>query len=122
MSSKIRKLNIEAGFPSPADDYLEEPLDLNDLITHPEATFFTRMESNALHGDGIYEGDLLVVNRALKPRPGDMVIAIVEDTFLARKLVSKDGSLVLEQDPESFLPLKDLEIWGVISNVIRRLR
>ena len=80
------------------------------------------MEGDALKEAGIFSGDLLVLNRALQPSPGDIVLAIVEDELLARKLINKQGHLYLEYAPGEIRPVQKVEIWGVISTVIRSLR
>ncbi len=70
---------VSAGFPSPADDFMETPLDIREhLIKHPSATFFARAEGDSMTGFGIFSGDLLIVDRALQPQHGDVVIAAID--------------------------------------------
>ena len=79
--------SVSAGFPSPADEYLEGKLDLNQhLIPHPLAIFFVRVSGNSMVGAGIYEGDLLIVDRSLEPRDGKVVIAVVNGELLVKRL------------------------------------
>ena len=71
--------SVVAGFPSPAEQYLETPLDLNELLVkRPAATYFVRVEGESMIGEGIHDGDLLVVDRSLRPASGDVIIASVE--------------------------------------------
>lgn len=78
---------VTAGFPSPADDYLEGALDLNEhLIPHPSATFFARAEGDSMRGRGIFPGDLLVVDRAIKPAHGMVVVASVNGELTCKVL------------------------------------
>ena len=80
--------SVVAGFPSPAEQYLEPPLDLNDLLVkRPAATFFVRVEGDSMIGAGIHDGDLLVVDRSLSPASGSVVIACLDGEFTVKRLV-----------------------------------
>ena len=110
---------ISAGFPSPADDYLDIGIDLNQtLIQHPSSTFFLRVSGNSMTGAGIQNGDLLIVDRSLNPFPGQIVIAVLDGSFTLKRLIRKNGVLYLEAEHPSY-PLLDLRnyldvhIWGV---------
>ena len=88
---------VAAGFPSPADDYVEVGIDLNDqLIRHPTSTFFLRVSGESMLGAGIHDGDLLVVDRSLDPRPGRVVVAVLDGEFTLKRLVQHHGRLRLE--------------------------
>ncbi|MBO0721589.1 MAG: translesion error-prone DNA polymerase V autoproteolytic subunit [Blastocatellia bacterium] len=104
------------GFPSPADDYLQRALDLNDhLVPHPISTFFIEVKGDALAGEKIFDGDTLVVDRAADIRPGHIVVAVFNGEFLLRKLVQQEGRLLLfSGDPgENPIELNETcEIWG----------
>ena len=79
--------SVVAGFPSPAEQYLEPPLDLNELLVrHPAATYFVRVEGDSMVGAGIRDGDLLVVDRSLRPADGDVIIASVDGDFTVKTL------------------------------------
>ena len=79
--------SVVAGFPSPAEQYLEPPLDLNELLVkRPAATYFVRVQGDSMEGRGIHDGDLLVVDRSLDPRDGDVVIAAVDGEFTVKTL------------------------------------
>ena len=79
--------SVVAGFPSPAEQYLEPPLDLNELLVRcPAATYFVRVEGDSMSGAGIHDGDLLVVDRSLRPADGDVIIASVDGDFTVKTL------------------------------------
>ncbi|GGO76772.1 protein impA' [Marinobacterium nitratireducens] len=118
---------VSAGFPSPAQDYIERSLDLNELcIKRPAATFFVRAEGESMIEAGIFSGDILIVDRSLDPVHGDIVIASVDGEFTVKRL-SLRPSLRLEAANASYsaIELRDeseLEIFGVVTNVIHALR
>jgi len=79
--------SVKAGFPSPADDFVETRLDLNEyLIDHPEATFFVRVSGDSMIRAGIHTGDILIVDRSLEPKNNDIVIAIIDGEFTVKRL------------------------------------
>ena len=83
---------VAAGFPSPADDYVEVGIDLNEqLIRHPTSTFFLRVSGDSMTGAGIHDGDLLVVDRSLDPRPGRIVVAVLDGGFTLKRLARHRG-------------------------------
>jgi len=90
---------IPAGFPSPADDYVEARLDLNQhLIRHPEASFFVRVKGDSMHGAGIYAGELLIVDRALKAADGRIVIAGIDGELTVKRLRLNGGKASLHPE------------------------
>ncbi len=93
MSSKAKRSgSVVAGFPSPAEQYLEPPLDLNELLVkRPAATYFVRVEGDSMVGAGIRDGDLLVVDRSLRPADGDVIIASVDGDFTVKTLRLGNG-------------------------------
>ena len=118
---------VAAGFPSPADDYVEVGIDLNDqLIRHPTSTFFLRVSGDSMTGAGIHDGDLLVVDRSLDPRPGRVVVAVLDGGFTLKRLARHRGRLRLEAANPDYPPLEledcgDMQIWGVAIHVIHPL-
>ena len=118
---------VAAGFPSPADDYLENQLDLNEhLIKHPAATFFVQVAGDSMIGAGIHSGDILVVDRALEAVDKKVVIAAVHGEFTVKRLRKYKDRLVLMPENNKYKPLSieneaDLEIWGVVTSVIHML-
>ena len=84
--------SVVAGFPSPAEQYLEPPLDLNELLVkRPAATYFVRVQGDSMSGAGISDGDLLVVDRSLRPADGDVIIASVDGDFTVKTLRLGNG-------------------------------
>ncbi|MFC1693639.1 LexA family protein [Candidatus Latescibacterota bacterium] len=118
---------VPAGFPSPADDYVERKLDLNTcLIRHPAATFFVRVSGDSMTGAGIHSGDLLIVDRALEPVDGGVVIACVDGELMVKRIRKRDGKLFLVPDNREYDPIEitedmDLTVWGVATTVIHNL-
>ena len=118
---------VSAGFPSPAEDYLEGKLDLNKhLIEHPAATFFVRVSGDSMLGAGIHCGDLLIVDRALEATDGRVIIAVVNGELLVKRLHIKGKYLSLIADNPNYPPLQitaetEFQTWGVVTNVIHPL-
>ncbi len=117
-----------AGFPSPADDYVEEALDLNDLIVrNPPATFMMRVSGRSMEPAGIYDGDLLVVDRSLQTRPGDIVIAYLNGELTVKRIAMHNGRLALVADDRAYPPIEiteamNFEVWGVVTHMVRCVR
>ena len=115
--------SVRAGFPSPADDYLEQALDLNEhVIQHPAATYYVRAQGESMMRVGIHDGDLLVVDRALEPVHGDIVIAALDGELTCKILDLKKRRLLSGNDV--FPPIElgedaELVIEGVITHSIR---
>ncbi|MBA3858346.1 MAG: DNA polymerase V [Cyanobacteria bacterium PR.3.49] len=115
-----------AGFPSPADDYLEKSLDLNELlITNKVATFFMRVEGDALKASGIRNGDILIVDRSINAVPGKIVVAVIAGELVVRRVESQDGKFVLtSDDPDVAAEVfdgEDVQIWGVATTSVHPL-
>jgi DNA polymerase V len=120
---------VRAGFPSPADDFAAKRQDLNELlITHPTATFFWRVRGTSMQGAGIADGDILVVNRALAPRHGDVVVAEVDNDFTVKYLFQRNGRVKLQAADPTFPDIvferdgQRLAIVGVVTCTIKRFR
>lgn len=118
---------VKAGFPSPAQDYVERTLDLNELcIRHPNATFFVRVEGDSMIEAGIYDGDVLVVDRSVDAEHGDIVVAAVGNEFTVKELCTRPSLMLLPRNP-AYKPIRprngeELNIFGVVTNVIRQMR
>ena len=118
---------VSAGFPSPADDYIDRNLDLNELmIANPAATFFVRVAGDSMIGAGINHDDILVVDRSLSPVSGKVVIAILNGELTVKRLMKTENScrLVAENpayDPIELVEENECEIWGVVTYVIHSL-
>jgi DNA polymerase V len=118
---------ISAGFPSPADDFIDARLDLNEfLIAHPAATFFVRVEGTSMIEAGIHPGDILIVDRALEAKPGSIVIAVIDGEFTVKRFHCAGGRRLLLAENPRFSPIEitegmNAEVWGVVSYVIHRV-
>lgn len=115
---------VSAGFPSPAEDYIEGKLDLNQhLIPHPLATFFVRVSGDSMLGAGIHSGDLLIVDRSLEARDGTIIIAVVNGELLVKRLNYRHRQPYLVAENPEYPELKiteamEFQIWGVVTSVI----
>ncbi|MBV2129220.1 translesion error-prone DNA polymerase V autoproteolytic subunit [Arsukibacterium indicum] len=118
---------VMAGFPSPAQDYIERTLDLNELcVRHPTATFFVRVEGDSMIDAGIFDGDVLVVDRALDAEHGDIVVAAVGNEFTVKQLATRPALQLLPRNA-AYPPIclrdgDELNIFGVVTNVIRQMK
>lgn len=117
---------VSAGFPSPADDYVEKTLDLNELcVKHPAATYFVRVTGNSMQGKGIFSGDVLVVDKAVTPTHGDIVIACIDSEFTVKELSLNPVGLIAHHPSYKNTWLKDeqsLEVFGVVRSIVRNLK
>jgi DNA polymerase V len=117
---------VSAGFPSPAQDYVEQTLDLNDLcIRRPAATFFVRVEGDSMIEAGIFHNDILVVDRSVKPVHGDIVVAQVDGGFTVKELCLQPTLMLLPRN-STYQPIlladdNELQIFGVVTNVVRQM-
>ncbi len=115
---------IRAGFPSPADDYLDKKLDLNEfLIKHPAATFFVKVKGESMIKAGIHSGDILVVDRSLEPRDKKIVIAVLNGEFTVKRVRKMKDKLYLVSENDDYPPIEikdgaDFEVWGIVVHVI----
>ena len=124
--------SVVAGFPSPAEQYLEPPLDLNELLVkRPAATYFVRVEGDSMIGVGIHDGDLLVVDRSLTPADGDVVIAALDGEFTVKRLGIGEKGLgivyrLIPENPEFEEVViqagQDFVIWGVVTACVHSLK
>ena len=118
---------MPAGFPSPADDFLEKRLDLNEyLIKNPPATFLVRVSGQSMKDVGIFDGDMLVVDKSLQPVSGSVVVAIVHGEFTVKTLKMQGMRTYLlpangQYRPIEVTPEMDCVVWGVVASVIRKL-
>lgn len=117
---------ISAGFPSPADDYIELKIDLNCyLVKNPAATFYVRVKGNSMENAGIYEGDILVVDRALPPKENNIAICVIAGEFTVKRLTLREGRIYLLAENTGYLPIEitnetDFQIWGIVAYIIHK--
>ncbi|MEE2003239.1 translesion error-prone DNA polymerase V autoproteolytic subunit [Alkalimonas sp. MEB108] len=118
---------VAAGFPSPAQDYVERMLDLNELcIQHPNATFFVRVEGDSMIDAGIHSNDVLVVDRSIDAVHGDIVVAEVSGEFTVKELCTKPYLQLNPKNP-AYQPIRlrsgdELNIFGVVTSVVRQMK
>ncbi len=117
---------VSAGFPSPADDYLELSLDLNQyLIKHPSATFYVRVKGDSMVNAGIFDGDLLIVDKSLEPKNDSIVVCVINGEFTVKKLKKSGEKLYLiprnpEYHPTQISEEMDFQVWGVVTYTIHK--
>ncbi|ALZ77866.1 translesion error-prone DNA polymerase V autoproteolytic subunit [Rheinheimera sp. F8] len=117
---------VAAGFPSPAQDYVEQTLDLNELcVKRPAATFFVRVEGDSMIEAGILSNDILIVDRSVRPAHGDIVVAQVNNEFTVKELQLKPKLMLVPRN-SAFSPIEladeaELQIFGVVTNVLRQM-
>ena len=120
--------SISAGFPSPAEDYIELGIDLNKhLIKNPISTFFLRVSGNSMNNAGIYNNDLLIIDRSINPVPGHIVVALLDGEFTLKRLIKKQDNYYLKADKENYPAINlyeyiDIQIWGVAIYSIHELQ
>ena len=118
--------SIPAGFPSPAEDHIDIPLDLNEhLIRHPAATFYVYAKGNSMQNSGIYDGDLLIVDRAVEPKLKNIVIAIIDGEFTVKRISKIKNKIYLLPDNKEYQPIEikdslNFQIWGVVIYTIHK--
>jgi DNA polymerase V len=118
--------NVQAGFPSPAEDLGAQRIDLAQLlIKHSQATYFLRASGHSMTEAGIFDGDILVVDRAIKPRNTHIVVAIVDGDFTVKQLYQRAGRMKLKAANPTYADItpKDgqtIEIWGVVTSTIKQ--
>lgn len=120
---------IRAGFPSPAQDYLSESIDLNkDLIRHPASTFYARVIGDSMAGEGITEGDILVIDKSVDPEHGDLAVCCLDGEFTLKRLrFMSDNRLYLMPSNRKYRPIEitretDFSVWGVVLYTIKANR
>lgn len=117
---------VPAGFPSPADDYLDMDLNLHDyLVQHPSATFCVKAIGDSMVDAGIKSSDVMVVDRALTPKNNDIVLAVVNGEFTVKRIKKNEDELYLMPANENYRPMKitedmDFQVWGVVTFIIHK--
>lgn len=118
---------VAAGFPSAADDYVQERLDLNRaLIQHPDATYFARASGDSMRDAGIHDGDILVVDCAVDPRDGHVAVVAIDGELTVKRLKEDGGALYLVPANPAYSPIKvspeaDIRIWGVVTYAVHKV-
>jgi len=119
---------VMAGFPSPANDYIENELNFKDLfLKNASSTFFVRVEGNSMMKAGILDGDILVVDKSLEPKDDSIIVCYLDGEFTVKKVKKEKGILYLMPENSAFSPIKiedhaDFRPWGIATFVIHKLR
>lgn len=119
---------IHAGFPSPATDYMTQAIDLNrELVKHPAATFYGRVVGDSMIDAGVDEGDILVIDRALEAKDGDMAVCFVDGEFTLKYLdFTEDGLTLVPANPRypkiQITEGVDFKMWGVVTYIIKKVK
>lgn len=120
---------IRAGFPSPAQDYITETIDLNrDLIPHPTSTFYGRVVGDSMSGEGITDGDILIIDKSIEPENGDLAVCCLDGEFTLKRLrIMRDGSIFLIPSNPHYKPIdvstaSKFMVWGVVLYTIKSNR
>lgn len=118
---------ISAGFPSPADDFLDINIDLNKhLIKNPSTTFYGKVRGNSMIDAGIHDGDLLIIDKSLEPKNNKIAICYIDGEFTVKRIKIEKDTVWLIAENKDYKPIKvtkdnDLIIWGLVINVIKYL-
>lgn len=116
---------ISAGFPSPADDFLDTSIDLNkELIKNKSTTFFARVKGNSMIGAGINDGDLLIIDKSIKPKSGNIAVCFIDGDFTVKRIDITMDVIWLVAENKNYKPIKvtadnDFTIWGIVTNIIK---
>lgn len=127
LSQPFFTAKVSAGFPSPAGDYVEGRLDLNKhLIKNSAATFFVRVSGDSMEGAGIHNDDILVVDRSLEPKSGNVIIAVLDGELTVKRIRIRRKRIFLEPENEKYAVSEvskesDFQVWGVVTNVVHAL-
>ena len=118
--------SVQAGFPSPAEDYIDMDLDLHDhLVKNPSSTFCVKAIGESMRDAGIQSGDVMIVDRSLDPKNRSIVLAVIDGDFTVKRVNVNDKELYLMPENDNFTPIKiteemDFQIWGVVTFIIHK--
>lgn len=127
LSFPLYNSQVQAGYPSPSEDIPAEKLDMGSyLVQNPGSTFFVKVVGESMNGAGIFPDDLLIVDRSIKATNGDVVVAVVDGEFTVKRLFITKSKIELRPENKKFAPIvfeneSEMNIWGVVRNVIHRV-
>lgn len=125
MALPVCEVAVRAGFPSPADDFIVERLDIMQLLVrHPQATYFWRVRGDSMHEAGIEDGSIIAVDRAVRPRHGSIVVAIVDGECTVKYLHQRAGRIKLKAANATYPDIvprdgQTIVVWGVVSGCVK---
>lgn len=117
---------LRAGFPSPADDFLEVKIDFNkEYIKNKDATFYARVKGNSMKNAGIFDGDVLVIDRSIEPQNDKIAVCVIDGEFTVKRIKIDEGVVWLIPENEEFLPIKvtadnEFIVWGIVTASIKK--
>ncbi len=124
--TELYSYHIPAGFPSPAENFLEKRLDLNEfLIKNQAATFLIRVKGHSMEKAGIFDGDILVIDRSVEPSNGRIVLGVLNGEFTVKRIEKKGSKVILKPENDAFNPIEltpemNFRIWGVVTFAIHK--
>ena len=116
---------ISAGFPSPADDFLELSIDLNkELVKHPSTTFYGKVKGDSMKDAGFNHGDLLIIDKSLQPSDGKIAVCFIDGDFTVKRIKKDKDCIWLVAENKNYHPIKvtkdnDFIVWGMVTNIIK---
>jgi DNA polymerase V len=129
-SSKVSlpyiEAGVSAGFPSPAEDYTEQRIDLNSiLIKNPSSTFYAKVNGNSMKDAGVYDGDIVIIDKSLTPGHDSLLVCFIDGEFTLKKVRKVNDDLFLIPENPDFRPIKispesDFRLWGVVTYTIHK--
>ncbi|MDB4533877.1 translesion error-prone DNA polymerase V autoproteolytic subunit [Vicingaceae bacterium] len=125
LSLQLVENGISAGFPSPADDFLDASIDLNKaLIKNKDATFYGRVKGDSMINGGLSDGDLLIIDKSLEPKNGKIAVCFIDGEFTVKRIKLEKDLIWLMPENKKYRPIKvtsdnDFVIWGIVTNVIK---
>lgn len=120
--------SVSCGFTSPAEDHIENQLSLDEyLVSNPNATFFVRASGDSMTGAGIFDGDLLIIDRSIEQKNNHIVLAILDTEFTVKRLVKQNNEIILKAENDQYSdihvkPHQHFMVWGVVVHVIHHLK
>lgn len=127
LSLPLFSYNIQAGFPSPAEDHIEQTLDLNDLlVTNPPATFYLKVNGYSMKDSGILDGDILIVDRSIKAMHNAIIVAELNAEFIVRRFIVDSSGITLKTDSDTDRGLQvgkgdEYLVFGSVTGIVRKL-
>ncbi|MDQ6985068.1 MAG: translesion error-prone DNA polymerase V autoproteolytic subunit [Candidatus Dojkabacteria bacterium] len=120
--------SVPAGFPSPATDYIDKTLDINEyLVKHPAATFFVRVSGDSMIKAGIHNGDILVIDKSLEPVNSDIVLAVLDSEYTVKRFFKSGEEMYLKPENDNYeiinvKEFNEFSVWGVVTGVIKKIK
>ena len=125
LSLPVVESGISAGFPSPAEDFIDVSIDLNrELIKHPSATFYGRVRGDSMIGAGLNDGDLLIIDKSLEPADNKIAVCFIDGEFTVKRIKIVEDGVLLMPENDAYPPIKvtednDFIVWGIVTTVIK---